>query len=74
MNETNFEIVLDVLAREIDMLRYQVKAAGEGQAKMRNRMEALEEENAKLRDRADVLMAENAKLRAMIGEGRENHE
>ena len=35
MNETNFEIVLDVLAHEIDMLRYQLKA--------------LEEENAKLR-------------------------
>ena len=74
MNETNFEIVLDVLAREIDMLRYQVKAAGEGQSKMRNRMEALEEENAKLRGRMDVLMAENAKLHAMVEEGCEKHE
>ena len=46
MSESCFEIVLDVMAREIDMLRYQLKAAGE----------------------------ENAKLRAMIGEGRENHE
>ena len=35
MNESSFEIVLDVLAREIDLLRYQVKA--------------LEEENEKLR-------------------------
>ena len=46
MSETNFEIVLDVMAREIDMLRYQLKVKEE----------------------------ENAKLRAMIGEGRENHE
>ena len=60
MNESNFAIVLDVLAREIDMLRYQLKAAGE--------------ENAKLRDRVEVLRSEYAKLRAMIGEGRENHE
>ena len=35
MNETNFEIVLDVLAREIDMLRYQLKSAGEENAKLR---------------------------------------
>lgn len=60
MNETNFEIVLDVLAREIDMLRYQLKAASE--------------ENAKLRDHARMVDNENAKLRVMIEEGRENHE
>ena len=35
MNEINFEIVLDVLAREIDMLRYQLKAAGDENEKLR---------------------------------------
>lgn len=60
MNESSFEIVLDVLAREIDMLRYQLKAAGEEQAKLRN--------HAKMVDN------ENARLRGMIEEGRENHE
>ena len=60
MNESSFEIVLDVLAREIDMLRYQLKAAGEEQAKLRN--------HAKMVDN------ENARLRAIIEEGRENHE
>ena len=60
MNESSFDIVLDVLAREIDMLRYQLKAAGE--------------ENAKLRDRVEVLRAEYAKLRAMIEERDEKHE
>ena len=35
MNETNFEIVLDVLAREIDMLRFQLKATEEENAKLR---------------------------------------
>lgn len=60
MNESSFEIVLDVLAREIDLLRYQVKA--------------LEEENEKLRNKALKLDNENATLRAMIGEGREKHE
>ena len=49
MNETNFEIVLDVLAREIDMLRYQLKAAGEEQAKMRNHAIMVDNENKKLR-------------------------
>ena len=60
MNESSFEIVLDVLAREIDMLRYQLKAAGEEQAKLRN--------HAKMVDN------ENARLRAIIEEGREKHE
>ena len=35
MNESSFDIVLDVMAREIDMLRYQLKAAGEENAKLR---------------------------------------
>ena len=35
VNESNFAIVLDVLAREIDMLRYQLKTAGEENAKLR---------------------------------------
>ena len=35
MNETNFEIVLDVLAREIELLRFQVKATEEENAKLR---------------------------------------
>ena len=43
MNETNFEIVLDVLAREIDMLRYQLKAAGEENAKLRAMVEERDE-------------------------------
>ena len=60
MNESNFAIVLDVLAREIDMLRYQLKVK--------------EEENAKLRNHAKMVDNENARLRAIIEEGRENHE
>ena len=60
MNEVSFQIVLDVLAREIDMLRYQLKTAGEEQAKIRNH--------------AIMIDNENKKLRAMIGEGREKHE
>ena len=39
MNEASFEIVMDVLAREIDMLRYQLKAAGEENAKLRAMIE-----------------------------------
>ena len=35
MSETNFEIVLDVMAREIDMLRYQLKVKEEENAKLR---------------------------------------
>ena len=60
MNESNLGIILDVLAREIDMLRYQVKT--------------LEGENAELRNRARKLEEENAKLRAMIESGCEKHE
>ena len=60
MSESCFEIVLDVMAREIDMLRYQGKAAGD--------------ENAKLRDQLEELKAKNAKLRAMIEERDEKHE
>lgn len=60
MNEASFEIVLDVLAREIDMLRYQLKTA--------------EEEKEKLGKEALKLDDENAKLRAMIEAGCEKHE
>lgn len=60
MNEVSFQIVLDVLAREIDMLRYQLKTAGEEQAKLRNH--------------ARMVDNENAKLRAMIETGCEQHE
>ena len=35
MNESNFAIVLDVMAREIDMLRYQLKVKEEENAKLR---------------------------------------
>ena len=60
MNESNFAIVLDVMAREIDMLRYHVNN--------------MEEENAKLRNRVKALEEGNAKQHEMIGEGREKHE
>ena len=60
MDESNFAIVLDVLAQEIDMLRYHVKT--------------IDGENAELRNRARLLENENAKLRSMIGEGSEKHE
>lgn len=45
MNESSFEIVLDVLAREIDMLRYQLKAAGEENAKLRAMIEGRDEKH-----------------------------
>ena len=45
MNETNFEIVLDVLVREINMLRYQLKAAGEENAKLRAMIEERDEKH-----------------------------
>ena len=60
MEETSFEIVIDVMAREIGMLRYHVNNMEEENAKLRNRVKALEEENAKLHD--------------ICGEGREKHE
>lgn len=60
MNESSFDIVLDVLAREIDMLRYQLKTAGEEKAKMRNH--------------SIMVDNENKKLRAMIKERDEKHE
>ena len=60
MNEPSFEIVIDVLAREIDMLRYQLKSAGEEIAKQRNQ--------------ARMFDNENKKLRAMIEERDEQHE
>ena len=48
MNESSFEIVMDVLGREIEMLRYRVKTAEEENAELRNRARTLDEENAKL--------------------------
>ena len=38
MSESYFEIVLDVLAHEIDMLRYQLKALEEENEKLRNEL------------------------------------
>ena len=35
MNESNLGIILDVLAREIELLRFQVKATEEENAKLR---------------------------------------
>lgn len=60
MDGSCFEIVLDVMAQEVDMLRYREKTANDENIKLRNRVKALEEENAK--------------LRVMIDEERENHE
>ena len=60
MNESNFAIVLDVLAQEIDMLRYQLKVK--------------EEENTKLRNQARMFENENSNLRAIIEERDEKHE
>lgn len=74
MNETNFEIVLDVLAREIDMLRYQLKAAGDENAKLFKQAKAASDGAESLCEHVDHLENENAKLRAIIGEGREKHE
>ena len=45
MSESCFEIVLDVMAREIDMLRYQLKAAGEENAKLRAMIEERDEKH-----------------------------
>ena len=45
MNESSFDIVLDVLAREIDMLRYQLKTAGEENAKLRAMIEERDEKH-----------------------------
>lgn len=45
MNESSFEIVLDVLAREIDMLRYQLKAVREENEKLRAMIEERDEKH-----------------------------
>ena len=45
MNESNFEIVMDVLAREIDMLRFQLKAKEEENAKLRAMIEERDEKH-----------------------------
>ena len=71
MNESNFAIVLDVLAREIDMLRYQLKEKVKENAKLRNRVKALEEGNAKQHEMFGDLLI---KQHEMFGEGREKHE
>ena len=71
MNESNFAIVLDVLAREIDMLRYQLKEKEKENAKLRNRVKALEEGNAKQHEMFGDLLI---KQHEMFGEGREKHE
>ena len=60
MNEYSFETVIDVLAREIDMLRYRANTA--------------EDENIKLRQQVENYKEENANLRAMIEERDEKHE
>lgn len=67
MNESNFAIVMDVLAREIDMLRYQLKAAGEENAKLLKQAKAASDGNESLCEQVEELKAKNAKLRAMIG-------
>ena len=74
MNESCFEIVLDVLAREIDSLRYQLKLEGEHNEKLLKQAKAAGDEVERMRDRMDVLMAENATLRAMIECRDEKHE
>ena len=73
MNESSFEIVIDVLAREIDSLRYQLKLEGEHHEKLLKQAKAAGDEVEMMRDRMDVLMAENAKLHAMVEEGCEKH-
>ena len=45
MSETNFEIVLDVLVREINMLRYQLKVVGDENAKLRAMIEEKDEKH-----------------------------
>ena len=74
MNESSFEIVIDVLAREIDMLRYQLKALEEENAKLFKQAKASSDGAESLCEQVEHLENENAKLRAMIGEGREKHE
>ena len=74
MSESCFEIVLDVLAREIDMLRFQFKVKEEENAKLFKQAKAAGDEVERLCDQVKQLEEENAKLRAMIGEGREKHE
>lgn len=71
MNESNFAIVLDVLAREIDMLRYQLKEKEKENAKLRNRVKALEEGNAKQHEMFGDLLI---KQHEMFEAGCEKHE
>lgn len=74
MNEANFEIVLDVLAREIDMLRYQLKVKEEENAKLFKQAKASSDGAESLCEQVEHLENENAKLRAMIEERDEKHE
>lgn len=45
MSESCFEIVLDVMAREINMLRYQLKVVGDENAKLRAMIEERDEKH-----------------------------
>lgn len=74
MSESCFEIVLDVMAREIDMLRYQVKALEEENAKLFKQAKASSDGAESLCEQVEELKAENAKLRAMVEAGCEQHE
>ena len=74
MNESSFEIVIDVLAREIDMLRYQLKALEEENAKLFKQAKASSDGAESLCEQVEHLENENAKLRAMIEERDEKHE
>ena len=74
MSESCFEIVLDVMAREIDMLRYQLKVKEDENAKLYKQAKAAGDEVERLCDQVKQLEEGNVKLRAMIGEGREKHE
>ena len=74
MNETNFEIVLDVLVREINMLRYRAKTAEDDNIKLLNRVGVLKDENEKLRNRVKALEEGNAKQHEILGEVLAKHE
>ena len=45
MSESYFEIVLDVMAREIDMLRYQLKVKEDENANLRAMIEERDEKH-----------------------------
>ena len=68
MSESRFEIVLDVMAQEIDMLRYRAKTAEDDNIKLLNRVGVLKDENEKLRNRVKALEEGNAKQHEILGE------